>query len=53
MPSLKFEGSIGEDGGPTSDMLRDLLDQKRKRLLPKLTSVESEVLPTVFKTLPF
>ncbi|KAK6619571.1 hypothetical protein RUM43_012328 [Polyplax serrata] len=45
MPSLKFEGSIGEDGGPTSDILRDLLDQKRKKLLPKLTSVESEVMP--------
>ncbi|EEB16134.1 map-kinase activating death domain protein, putative [Pediculus humanus corporis] len=43
MPQLKFENSLGEEVTSTTDMLRDLLNQKRKMLLPKLTSVESEV----------
>ncbi|KAL0268470.1 UNVERIFIED_CONTAM: hypothetical protein PYX00_010400 [Menopon gallinae] len=42
MPQLRLEGS-GDEGQSTTDMLRDLLNQKKNMLMSKLTSVESEV----------
>lgn len=45
MPQLRLEGS-SDEGHSTTDMLRDLLNQKRNMLLSKLTSVESESVAT-------
>lgn len=48
MPQLRLEGS-SDEGHSTTDMLRDLLNQKRNMLskgLSKLTSVESEGVAT-------
>ena len=45
MPQLRLEGS-SDEGHSTTDMLRDLLNQKRNMLLSKLTSVESEGIAT-------
>jgi len=51
-PTFRLEGSGPSEEQSTTDMLRDLLNQKKNMFLSKLASIDSEVSEIVILLMP-